>query len=122
MSAFGQKQTFAFHAYGCILTINQRLLSAISRHSARRQYLHSERPLSGKRTFINADAMLISISSALSAHKRYELRTKGILALLRPKTSIPWCPMIVITTGRQRSAISESFQARSALLRLRRSD
>ncbi len=32
MSAFGQKQSFKFYAYACILTVNERLLSAISGH------------------------------------------------------------------------------------------
>ena len=32
MSAFGHKQSFRFYAYTCILTVNERLLSAISRH------------------------------------------------------------------------------------------
>ncbi len=33
MSAFGHKQSFRFYAYTCILTVNERLLSAISGHS-----------------------------------------------------------------------------------------
>ena len=32
MSAFGHKQSFKFYAYACILTVNERLLSAISGH------------------------------------------------------------------------------------------
>ncbi len=32
MSAFGQKRSFKFYAYACILTVNERLLSAISGH------------------------------------------------------------------------------------------
>ncbi len=35
MSAFGHKQSFRFYAYTCILTVNERLLSAISGHSQR---------------------------------------------------------------------------------------
>ncbi len=30
MSAFGHKQSFKFYAYACILTVNERLLSAKS--------------------------------------------------------------------------------------------
>ena len=33
MSAFGHKQSFAYRAYACILTVNQCLLSAKSGHS-----------------------------------------------------------------------------------------
>ncbi len=46
MSAFGQKQSFRFYARPCILTVNGRLLSAISSRRARSQHVHSERPLS----------------------------------------------------------------------------
>ncbi len=32
MSAFGHKQSFRFYAYTCIITVNERLLSANSGH------------------------------------------------------------------------------------------
>ncbi len=51
MSAFGHKQSFAYRAYACILTVNQCPLSAKSSRTARPQYGHSERLLSGKQTF-----------------------------------------------------------------------
>ncbi len=51
MAAFGHKQTFKFYAYACILTVNERLLSAKSGHKLDPRSEHSERPLSGKRTF-----------------------------------------------------------------------
>ncbi len=41
------------------LTVNEWLLSAISGHSDRSQHLHSERLLSGKRTFVNVNDVLL---------------------------------------------------------------
>ncbi len=66
----------------CILTVNERLLSAISGHSPRSRYVHSERLLSGKRPFALArnsnTRMSAFFSQADVKEHRFRLKLMGV--------------------------------------------